>query len=497
MKVDHVILLIIDDVRYDQFFSLIELGELPNFKKLIKNSIWGKSITTFPSVTMPAHLTIMTGLYQDSYKPPLIHWYDRVNKKIHNYSVGLQAFEVYKNIGSANTIFEKINGQTCNLFEPIHRGTTYNYPGKIKAIGKYLYYKYISDLNKTNSIVTRRILKVFKNPQKFLPNNPNSPPIFTAGWFLATDMILHNYGANSEQYLISLKSVDKAVGDLINGLKELKYLNNTMIMVVSDHGNYSAKELYNPQPDLSRNDLFPLQPKKNKGDYDIADGSVLGFYFSGDGDLHYKTESALRNYKDNIDVIEAVKDLKGIKWLAFRDDKCTFTKGSIVFTKKVNNKWETVFFHYFNDKVRYEPVEIDLLGYEKDEKSSEWLDYNKYYTMNEWLKYSHDLDFPMFPDQIYRNFMNPNSCDIFASSQGEIVYNSVHGKVMKNYHVHAHDIALKTSMQVPLMIFNPMLEQRKIQFSKTADIASTILNMLNIKVPFYFPGIDLVNNRYK
>ncbi|MHA1231342.1 MAG: alkaline phosphatase family protein [Candidatus Helarchaeota archaeon] len=494
MSIEHVILLIIDDFRYDSFVSLTDNGTLPNLQKMRNNAIWGKSITTFPSVTIPAHLTIMTGAYQDSYKVPLIHYYDRINRKINNYSVGLQAFEIYKNIGNVDTIFERIDGPTCNVFEPIHRGTSYNYPGKLNAIGKYLYYKYISDLNKSNDVVVRRILKVFKNPGKYIPSNNRSAPIFTAGWFPATDMIMHNFGASSNEYINSLKSVDRAIGKLLSGLEKLGYLKRTVIILVSDHGNYSAKELYNPQTDLAQKNLFPLYPKKNKGDYDIADGSVLGFYFAGDGDTSPKTESALRNYKNGIDTIEAVKQLKGIKWIAFRDDECSNNKGTITFMKKVNEDWKLAHFHYYNRKVRYEVEEIDLLGYDKAADSNDWLDYGKFYSLNEWLEYTHDLDFPIFPDQICRNFINSNSCDLYASSMAEIVYNSVHGQVKNNYHVHAHDVALARSMQVPILIYNLEFISKKIKYSKTSDISSTIFNILNLQTPSDYEGNSLLDN---
>ena len=467
-------------------------GELPHIKKMRENSIYGKSITTFPSVTMPAHLTIMTGLYQDSYQVPLIHWYDRVNKKIKNYSNNLQAFEIYKDIGEVKTIFEMIDGYSCNVFESIHRGATYNYPGKLKAIIKYVYYRYLTNLNKSNEIVNKRILKVFKKPNKYLPQKSQEIPKLTVGWFLAPDILLHMFGANSEAYLNGLKSVDKAIGDLINGLKELKILDETIIIITSDHGNYTANELYNPQPHLSNKNLYPLQPKKQKGDYDVADGSVLGFYFSGDEDNQYKTESALRNY-NNIDVIKAVQKLKGIKWVAYRSDNNTPNKGTFQIIRKINDKWENSFIHYSNNKTRYEIENVDILNYYNKNSSPDWLDHNKFYSMDEWLKNTHDLDFPMFPDQLFRNFQNPNCCDLFASSMAEIVYNSVHGVVKKNFHIHAHDVALRCSMQVPLMIYNPLFKEKKIIFSKTSDIIPTILKILNIKKPTYLCGKNLLN----
>ncbi|MBD3228907.1 MAG: sulfatase-like hydrolase/transferase [Candidatus Lokiarchaeota archaeon] len=491
MSIAHVILLIIDDVRYDQFFSLMESKHLPNIGKLKKNSFWGKSITTFPSATVPAHITIMTGEYQDNYKIPLMNYYDRINRKFKNYSNNLKAFDLFKDMGEINTLFDMLSEKnTCNVYEPVHRGASYNYPSKFKAIIKYIYYRFFSDLNKSNENVVKRIIKVFKNPKRFFNHESSITPILTVAWFPATDLIMHNFGSESKEYLTALQSVDSAIGQLVNELKELNHLKDTAIVIVSDHGNYSAKELYNPQPFLASKGLLPLT--KKKGDYDMADGSVLGFYFSGDDNTHFKTKSSLQRYKDQFNVIEIIKELKGIKWLAYRKDKNTLLKGTIEITRKINNQWKRGYIHYKNNKTRYEIEDEDILGYYRGKKKPDWLDHSKYYSLDEWLSFTHDLDFPIFPDQILRNFLNPNSCDLFASSMAEIVYNSVHGTVKKNFHVHAHDVALKCSMQVPLLIYHKDFKEKNFKYSKTSDIVPTILTLLDKHIPRSLPGKSII-----
>ena len=45
--VNHVILLVVDDLRADQFQSLLNEGQLPNMKKYLTNEIMSDSIVAF------------------------------------------------------------------------------------------------------------------------------------------------------------------------------------------------------------------------------------------------------------------------------------------------------------------------------------------------------------------------------------------------------------------------------------------------------------------
>ncbi|MHA1508452.1 MAG: alkaline phosphatase family protein, partial [Promethearchaeota archaeon] len=83
-QIKHVIFCIIDDVRSDQFFKLIDAGSLPNLKRLMNEGIYSKNcITDFPSLTYPTQVSMMTGTYTGNYLEeschgvPSFHWMDR------------------------------------------------------------------------------------------------------------------------------------------------------------------------------------------------------------------------------------------------------------------------------------------------------------------------------------------------------------------------------------------------------------------------------------
>ena len=104
VKIEHVIVIVIDDVKADQFFDLIKKSELPYIKSLFNNSHYSdKCITTFPSTTLPSHISIFTGRYQDYYKIPCIKWFDKKNEQVHDYASGLSGLKMVKeDIEAAN-----------------------------------------------------------------------------------------------------------------------------------------------------------------------------------------------------------------------------------------------------------------------------------------------------------------------------------------------------------------------------------------------------------
>jgi arylsulfatase A-like enzyme len=64
---------------------------------------------------------------------------------------------------------------------------------------------------------------------------------------------------------------------------------------------------------------------------------------------------------------------------------------------------------------------------------------------------------------------------------GNISFNYEHGET-KNEHVYSHDIALKPSMNVPLIIGgSDAIPQKEIEYCKTTDIVPTLLQLLGVR----------------
>ncbi len=488
--VNHVILIVIDDLRADQFKSLLNEGKLANIKDYLSNGIFSDSTGCYPGITIPAQPTMLTGAYPDAYTPPGGHWVIRDEQIIRNYN-SLDEYTLLNNeLGNnINTLFELIPRPTAGLLLGLYRGANYCFPTRKWTIYRlYLWHVIIRRRNliHMNTLMMDRLLDYFNKPKKFFKTS--EPPRLAVNWALATDAMLHEYGSESNLYLQSLRDLDSKIGDLINGkgkrkgLKELGYYNDTAIIITSDHGNYEAKKWIDIASYFNEIGLIPFIPKKQEGNFDATMGSIGFFNLRGDSWLEHPTIEQMCNYGPNkVDLFKALFNIPGTKYMYYREDGNTAEKGKINILKKENDSIYSATIEYKNGKSKYQFAEKDIFGYSKDDSAAKMLD-GKFHTLDEWHMHTHHVDFPMIVDQVARLFRNPNFCDIMISTLGEIMFNFEHG-FTKNNHIYGHDIGLRSALTLPLIISGPDIPSKELLYSKSTDIAPTILKLLGEPIP--------------
>lgn len=509
-KVNRVILVIIDDVRSDQFFAMIEQGLLPNLKRLMEKGIYSKNcITDFPSVTYPTQVSTITGTYTGDYKNELCHgipafnWMGRDSSPPLLRSYGSNKLEIYKmnnDLGTnCQTLFEMIKeGNKTSITQFINRGVDYFFPeNKMKLIFFYLVINYWKKIKKlieyANSIVVHKLLDNFTNPNKYFDSN--DPPVCSFLWFMSSDILMHQYGSESKIYKINLMHIDKVIGKLIRGLKNLGYLDETAIAITSDHGNYKAQRLGSLEGffrDLGLKHYYPK--RRNRGNFNLAEFGGVGF-FNFNGKLFtsnvkekwgYPSINELKNYgPKKINLLQSLFKIDGTKLMYYRDNESTYRKGQILMKKKLEGKEKFVQakLEYRGSgkemKTRYlcENSNYDIFGYYNDEKASQLIN-GKFHNNDEWLEGTYHLDYPLYPDLLVRHFKNPRSADIILSTKGKVVYNIAHGKKKKKS-CYKHDIGIRNSSIVPLIISGPnSIPRKQIEFCKITDIVPSLLYLL-------------------
>jgi len=482
-KISHVILLIIDDVNSSQFFELLESGKLPNFQTLRDSGTYCKNcITTFPSVTFPCYPNIVTGAYSGYYPKegsgiPGYHWIARTDPPsekskppfIRNYTPDV--LKVGRDLGkNVKTIFEQAGED--NFFSSLNvvfRGSYFSPPSKF---------------NTEN--VFKNIESVYSNPAKFF--DTKEVPRITVGYVPKTDELLHEKGFDHSEYINEIISCDRFLGSLIDCLKENSYYDSTAICMVSDHGNYKAGKTFDLEPFFEQKGLIPYDPKKGTGDFDANCGSIGHFNFPGDTWHHHPTQTQMEHFspsgkKGELNLFKVLWDIPGVKLMYYKDDSCQPEQGTIHIQRKDDKtkriKKGTIEYNGSGKelKTRYQFEDEEIFGYTKSPKARKLLD-GKFHTIDEWLAGTYDIDFPILIDQLPRYFVNPRSCDIIISTMGEVAFNYEHGKT-KNEHLYSHDIALKPSMTVPLIIGgSEEIPQIDIPYCKTTDIVPTLLALL-------------------
>jgi len=514
-QIKHVIFCIIDDVRSDHFFKLIDDGSLPNLKKLMNTGIYSKNcITDFPSLTYPTQVSMMTGTYTGNFLEelchgvPSFHWMDRneVPPFLRSYnSIGsderIQIYKLNDDLGpNCKTLFEMVgDGNTVSISQFISRGVDYLFPErKTKLILYYLLIKHSYNINKyilkANLVAVKKLLKTFENPKKFFKTN--DAPIASNLLFLSSDILLHLVGPESKIYKQNLFHIDKVIGILLSGLEKLGYLNETVFAISSDHGNYKAKALGDFGNFFNENGLKHYHPRKSvKGNVNLGGFNSVGFFnlksnktTNGQDWTHPKI-AELENYgPKQVNMLEKLFTLNGIQLMYYCDDGNTSKSGKIHLKRKDQNTGSIIksSIEYsgngneFKTKYSTEASDSDVFHYINDENASKLMD-NKFHTLNEWLDATFHIDFPLYPDLLSRNFKNPRRADVIVSTCGDVAYNIKHGK-KENKNLYLHDIGLKRSTTVPLIVGGSEdIPVREISHCKITDIVPTLLKMLGIK----------------
>jgi len=514
-QIKNIIFCIIDDIRSDQFFKLIDEGSLPNLKWLMNDGIYSKNcITDFPSLTYPTQVSMMTGTYTGNYLEelchgvPSFHWMERseVPPFLRSYnSIGsnerIQIYKLNDDLGNnCKTLFEMVGeGNTVSISQFINRGVSYLFPErKTKLILYYLLIKHSHNINKyilkANLIAVKKLLKTFEKPKKFF--DTKEVPIASNLLFVSSDVMMHLYGFDSELYKLNLFHIDKVLGILLEGLDNLGYLNETAIAISSDHGNYKAKTLGDFGGFFNENNLNHYHPRKNiKGNMNLSGFNSVGFFnFKSNGNTNeqnwnHPTISEMENYgPKQINLLEKLFTLDGIRLMYYCDDGNTSKKGKIHLKRKDQNTGKIIksSIEYtgngkeFKTKYSTETIDADVFNYINDENVSKLLD-NKFHTLNEWLDATSHIDYPLYPDLLSRNFKNPRRADIIVSTCGDVAYNIKHGK-KENKNLYLHDIGLKKSTVVPLIIGGSKnIPVKEVSHCKITDIVPTLLKMLGKK----------------
>jgi arylsulfatase A-like enzyme len=333
----------------------------------------------------------------------------------------------------------------------------------------------------------------------------NDVPKISVIYIAGTDKLMHEKGFDSQPYINEIINCDEGLGNLIETLKSQGYYEDTAIGIISDHGNYKAQNFFDIESYFRKMGLQQYYPKKKQGDFDANMGSIGFFNFKGETWYHHPNIAEMENFKpsgtgsNKLNLFASLWKIPGIKYMYYRDDENKPDRGILHLERKSNKTGKIIKGsieyqgHGKNQKTKYIFDEEELFGYENYEVSAKILD-NRYHSIDEWLAATHKIDFPMFIDLLPRYFKNPRSCDIMTSTCGEYGFNYEHGKTTssKSY---SHDIAIKKSMTVPLIIGGSLeIPELKLEYCKTTDAVPTLLDLLGITPHKSVVGTSILNS---
>lgn len=207
-----IIIIIADGWNKKCFFDYLNMDLLPEIKEGFLNDsiLFENVIAVFPSVSLASHTTILTGTSQNKHNIVCHRWVNNL-KQIRNF-VGIDTLGINNDISNEiSTIFEMgLRKNGFSIQSIISRGA--------KKIVKYF---------------TFNSTKILDRAAKLILEDPDSVSVI---WLPSCDALSHKYGPYSEQVKNEMIKVSKALGKMLNTLKDNGLYENAKILFTSDHG---------------------------------------------------------------------------------------------------------------------------------------------------------------------------------------------------------------------------------------------------------------------
>lgn len=325
MKNKYVIVISFDAVSEE---DLEFLSKQPNFSKLIKNGALIKNVeSVYPSLTYPAHATIVTGKYPKNHGV--------INNTVLDFKNDNPDWYWYRKYIKGDTIFdlaEKSGMKTCSILWPVTARSkiTYNMP-EIFCTKRY------DNQILKSALAGSKIYQVNMNKRfGYLRQGMDEPyldnfatevakktirelkPNLILLHLIDSDSQKHKYGIENKKVIESLKRHDERLGEIIESLKLAGIYEDSTIIALGDHSQINVNNVIKLNSILMKNDLINVNGNKIKSYKAIAkscDGSSY-IYLKNKNDVETRKKvrdilNELKNKYSN--VIEEVYNNEEIK----------------------------------------------------------------------------------------------------------------------------------------------------------------------------------------
>lgn len=325
MKNKYVIVISFDAVSEE---DLEFLSKQPNFSKLIKNGALIKNVeSVYPSLTYPAHATIVTGKYPKNHGV--------INNTVLDFKNDNPDWYWYRKYIKGDTIFdlaEKSGMKTCSILWPVTARSkiTYNMP-EIFCTKRY------DNQILKSALAGSKIYQVNMNKKfGYLRQGMEEPyldnfatevakktirelkPNLILLHLIDSDSQKHKYGIENKEVIESLKRHDERLGEIIESLKLAGIYEDSTIIALGDHSQINVNNVIKLNSILMKNDLINVNGNKIKSYKAIAkscDGSSYIYLKNkNDVDTRKKVRDILNELKNKYsNVIEEVYNNEEIK----------------------------------------------------------------------------------------------------------------------------------------------------------------------------------------
>lgn len=264
--VKQVILISIDGFRPD--FYKDKSWPAPNMQKLMADGVYANGVNSvFPSVTYPAHTTLITGAmpakhgiyYNAPYGAKVGQWYWE-----ESYIKTKTLWDAVKEAGlkSGSVMWPVTVGAPIDYNFPVRRADNDEKSDQLSVTMPFITPENLieqieittgklkkADFNTSNTIdqtigkMANHIISAYK-------------PNLMAMHFVTVDHLQHEYGRNAIQVKKAVALVDSIIGSVINTVERAGLKSSTAIIITGDHGFVDTKISFSPNTWLAQNKLL-------------------------------------------------------------------------------------------------------------------------------------------------------------------------------------------------------------------------------------------------
>lgn len=213
-----VLLLSIDGLRAD----MVDRGHSPNLARLAREGVRSVGMSpSYPSLTFPNHYTLVTGLRPDHHG--IIHNSMRAED--------LGDFRLDNRDAVTNPAWWGGEPIWVGVEKAGYKSATWSWPGSEAAIqGVHANQWHAYD----ESVPLPERMQLVLSWLQGAPDGHK--PRLAAAYMEQVDKAGHNHGPDSPEYAAAVRQVDAAIGQLLDGMRRDGLLDQTNVIVVSDHG---------------------------------------------------------------------------------------------------------------------------------------------------------------------------------------------------------------------------------------------------------------------
>lgn len=461
------ILFLADGARPDVLQSEMAKGNLPNLSRYLAEKGTNQTILTcFPSTTGPAYLPFLTGCYPGTCHVPGIRWFDKNHyakkgwslKSFRSY-VGLETHLFNRDMApDIKTVFE-IFEKPVSILNVIDRGIP-NGMNKTKwSRIWYYYYAHLTDhWSFVDEATNHKLLHVLDGDFDF---------IFLV--YPSIDEYSHRSSPFHPKAILAYGEIDALIGKVVQKLKTKGMLEETLLILVSDHGLSETKNHFDVGPYLESRGIktfFYTQIfKRNFRAASMISGNGMAhLYFRGEKGWQGRT--LFEEMSQHRLLLDELRLRPEIDVMA-----CQTADGSIkLLTERGQGSFRVVNGGYDYEWSHEEPLGLFQAGSRKINLSDEAS-----------LKQTFNSHYPDIFRQMTQLFSTHRTGDLVLSAK---TGSDLRLRYEEPLHRGSHGAICPEHMKIPFLMNYPLNVSRPI---RSVDVFPTMLQLLGRDLP---PKID-------